>query len=274
MKVMFNLLIVLGCGYGIVILLIFFLQSHLIYFPHIGREIIATPGQIGLNYENVEINTEDGETLHGWFVQAPDAVGTVLFLHGNAGNVSHRLEYLSMFHALRLNILIFDYRGYGQSSGTPSEVGTYVDADAAWLYLTDMRGIEPGKVVLFGESLGGAIAARLAAYYSPAILVLASTFTSVPELAETIYPFLPVRWIARFDYNTLEYLKSVTCPVFVTHSPDDEIVPFSHGQRLFHVAAEPKQFLTLSDGHNEGFIAMRDEWIDVLKTFIHNHLKP
>ncbi|SEQ76804.1 hypothetical protein SAMN05421690_100187 [Nitrosomonas sp. Nm51] len=274
MKTMFSLLIVLGCGYGVIVLLIFFTQSRLIYFPHVGREIVATPSQIGLNYETVAINTGDGETLDGWFVPVPDALGTVLFLHGNAGNISHRLEYLSMFHALGLNTMIFDYRGYGQSTGVPTEDGTYADADAAWLYLTGTRSIESDRIVLYGESLGGAVAARLAAHNNPAILVLASTFTSVPELAETIYPFLPVRWISRFDYNTLEYLKSVSCPVFVAHSPDDEIVPFLHGQRLFSAAAEPKQFLTLSDGHNDGFIAMRDEWIEILSAFISNHLKP
>ncbi|SES74618.1 hypothetical protein SAMN05216326_10321 [Nitrosomonas marina] len=273
MKALLNLLMLLGCGYGVIVLLIFFMQSHLVYFPHIGREMIATPGQIGLSYETVEIITDDGETLHGWFVPAPDATGTVLFLHGNAGNISHRLDYLTMFRAFGLNTLIFDYRGYGKSSGTPSESGTYADADAAWQYLTGIKGVRPDRVVLYGESLGGAIAARLAADNNPAILVLASTFTSVPDLAETIYPFLPVRLIARFEYNTLAYLKSVSCPVFVAHSPDDDIVPFSHGQRLYQAAAEPKHFLALSDGHNDGFIAMRQEWIDVLGTFINTNLK-
>ena len=273
MKILLNVLIVLVSVYLAIVLLVFSLQPYLIYFPQTGRDIATTPEQIGLMYESIEFKTRDEKILHGWFVPAPDAEGAVLFFHGNAGNISHRLDYLPMFRALKLNTFIFDYRGYGQSSGTPSEAGTYDDAIAAWEYLTEIKGIEPQQIVLYGESLGGAVAAWLAAQKKPAMLVLASVFTSVPDLAETIYPFLPVRRIARFEYNTLKYLDSVNCPVFVAHSPHDEIVPFSHGQRLFHTAAEPKQFLILANGHNDGFIFMRREWINSLASFIATHLK-
>ncbi|WP_292988301.1 alpha/beta hydrolase [Nitrosomonas sp.] len=273
MKMLFSLIVTLAGAYLALVLLVFFLQSYLIYFPQTGRDIASTPEQIGLAYESVEIKTGDKETLHGWFVPAPDAVGTVLLFHGNAGNISHRLDYLPMFRALRLNTLMFDYRGYGRSSGTPTEKGTYEDAIAAWQFLTESKGIASQEIVLYGESLGGAVAAWLAVQQNPAMLVLASVFTSVPDLAETIYPFLPVRTIARFDYNTLKYLESINCPVLVAHSPHDEIVPFSHGRHLFHAAAEPKQFLTLAGGHNNGFIFMREEWINALGSFITAHLK-
>lgn len=272
MKMLFNLVITIVGVYLVFVLLVFFLQPHLIYFPQTGRDIVATPDQVGLSYESVEINTNDAETLHGWFVPVPDAVGTVLFFHGNAGNISHRLDFLPMFQKLKLNTFIFDYRGYGQSSGVPSETGTYNDAMAAWEYLTEERRVSPSEIVLYGESLGGAVAAWLAAQTKPAMLVLASVFTSVPELAANIYPYLPVRTIARFEYNTLEYLNAVDCPVFVAHSPQDEIVPFAHGERLFQAAAEPKQFLMLSNGHNDGFIFMREEWINSLDSFVTNHL--
>ena len=220
----------------------------------------------------MNIATGDGETLHGWWVPVADAKGTVLFFHGNAGNISHRIDYLTMFKQLGYNTLLFDYRGYGQSSGTPSESGTYLDAQAAWRYLIEIQGIGPERIVLFGESLGGAVAAWLAAREKPGLLALVSTLTSVPDLAAEIYPFLPVRWISRFDYNTLEFLQSITCPIFIAHSPQDEIIPYRHGQRLFQAAPEPKQFLPLQGTHNTGFIFMQPVWKRALGAFMDRHL--
>lgn len=269
---LFHLTIMAAIAYLASVLMIFFSQSSLIYYPETGRNLISTPDYVGLVYESVEITTTDGEILHGWFVPAPAANGTVLFFHGNAGNISHRMEYLLMFHRLGYNTFIFDYRGYGQSTGSPSESGTYLDAQAAWRYLTDAKSIPPARIVLFGESLGGAVAAWLAMSEKPGILVLASVFTSVPDMAAKIYPFLPVRFLSRFDYNTIEYLQSVTCPVFVAHSPQDEIVPFAHGQALYQAAPGPKQFLELQGGHNSGFIFMQEDWIKALGEFIGTNL--
>lgn len=269
---LFNLLITALVAYLGIVLFVYLAQSHLIYFPEPGREIVNTPDQIGLAYESVEIATANDETLHAWYVPAPEAKATILFFHGNAGNISHRMDYLPMFHRLGYNTLIFDYQGYGQSSGSPSELGTYQDASATWQYLTEVKNIAPAEIILFGESLGGAIAAWLAAKENPGMLVLASVFTSVPDMAEKIYPFLPVRLIARFDYNTLESLQSISSPVFVTHSPQDEIVPFEHGQHLFQAAAEPKQFLTLQGGHNNSFIFMRESWVKALGAFVDENL--
>ena len=253
-------------AYLSVVLLVYFGQSRLIYFPQ--QQISYTPDEIGLDYTPVKIATSDAETLHGWWVPAPDAKGTVLFFHGNAGNISHRINYLKMFERLGYNTLLFDYRGYGQSSGAPSESGTYLDAQAAWRYLTETKGIAPAQIVLYGESLGGAVAAWLAAQEKPGLLVLASAFTSVPDMAAEIYPFLPVRWITRFQYNTLESLQSVTCPVFIAHSAEDEIVPFEQSQQLFKAAPEPKQFLFLAGGHNTGFIFKQPDWIKSLGEFM------
>jgi fermentation-respiration switch protein FrsA (DUF1100 family) len=165
-------------------------------------------------------------------------------------------------------MLIFDYRGYGNSSGTPTEQGTYRDADAAWRYLTEQRQISPCQIVLYGESLGGAIAAWVAIYQKPAALVIASGFTSVPDLARHFYPFLPVGWLTRIRYDTREYLRSVSAPVLITHSPEDDIIPFEHGRALFAAANPPKQFLELAGGHNYGFIFMRESWIKVLDGFL------
>lgn len=270
MHMLLNSFIALIAIYLAFVLLVYFNQSHLVYFPE--KQIGNTPEAIGLDYTAVNIATGDGETLHGWWAPMADAKGTVLFFHGNAGNISHRINYLAMFKQLGYNTLLFDYRGYGQSSGTPSESGTYLDAQAAWRYLIEIQGIVPERIVLFGESLGGAVAAWLAAREKPGLLALVSTFTSVPDLAAEIYPFLPVRWISRFDYNTLEFLQSITCPVFIAHSPQDEIIPYRHGQRLFQAAPEPKQFLPLQGTHNTGFIFMQPVWKRALGAFMDRHL--
>ncbi|SEL44410.1 alpha/beta hydrolase [Nitrosovibrio tenuis] len=273
LRMLFNFAVMAVIAYVLLAGVLFFFQSRLIYYPDYGRHIAITPVDAGLAYEPVEISTVDGETLHGWFVPAPAATGTVLFFHGNAGNISHRMEYVSMFHRLHYNTFIFDYRGYGDSTGAPSEPGTYRDAQAAWEYLTKKRNTQPDRIVLFGESLGGAVAAWLAVRERPALLVLASVFTSIPDMGAKLYPFLPVRLLSRFEYNTLESLRSVTSPVFVAHSPSDEIVPFTQGQALYEAAPHPKQFLELQGGHNNGFIFMRKEWADALDEFIRMNLR-
>lgn len=257
--------------YGCVVGLAFLFQSHLVYYPQIGREVAVTPTAYGLAYEDVEIETEDGERIAGWWVPAEASRGTVLLFHGNAGNISHRVDYLRMFSALGYSTLIVDYRGYGRSTGTPSEEGTYRDAIAAWRHLAEARGVAPYDIVLFGESLGGAVASWLAARHTPRALVLASAFTSVPDLGAQVYWFLPVRLISRFRYDTLANLAGIRAPVLIAHSRQDDIVPFAHGERLYRAAGEPKAFLELAGGHNEGFIFMRAEWARALGAFLERH---
>jgi len=253
-------------------LVLYFFQSHLVFYPEAGREIIAAPSHVGLPYKDVRLTTDDGLSLHGWFIPAAEARGTVLFLHGNAGNISHRIDTLQMFHRLGYSTLIFDYRGYGNSGGTPSEQGTYRDAEAAWRYLTEQRRIPSCRIVLFGESLGGAVASWLAARQKPAALVIASGFTSVPDLAQHFYPYLPVRWLAHLRYDTRKNLRAVAVPVLIAHSPEDEIIPFEHGQALYAAANSPKRFLELGGGHNDGFIFMRESWVRELKDFLGVHV--
>ncbi|OGS88724.1 MAG: lysophospholipase [Gallionellales bacterium GWA2_59_43] len=253
-------------------LVLYFFQSHLVFYPEAGREIVAAPSHVGLPYKDVRLTTDDGLSLHGWFIPAAEARGTVLFLHGNAGNISHRIDTLQMFHRLGYSTLIFDYRGYGNSGGTPSEQGTYRDAEAAWRYLTEQRRIPSCRIVLFGESLGGAVASWLAARQKPAALVIASGFTSVPDLAQHFYPYLPVRWLAHLRYDTRKNLRAVAVPVLIAHSPEDEIIPFEHGQALYAAANSPKRFLELGGGHNDGFIFMRESWVKELKDFLGGHV--
>lgn len=260
--------LIVAAGYGAFVAAAYFAQEKLVYFPAVGREQVATPAQMGLPHEELTLRTKDGVRLHAWYVSVPQPRGVVLFLHGNAGNISHRLDSLAMFARLGYATLIVDYRGYGRSEGRPSEEGTYLDALAAWRHLTAERGIAPGDVVLFGESLGAAVAAWLAAQVQPRALVILSGFVSVPELGQEVYPFLPVKWLARFRYATADFLKDVSCPVLVAHSRDDEVVPFRHGERLYAVAPGPKSFLELQGGHNEAFFFVRPEWERSLAEFL------
>lgn len=251
---------------------LFIFQSHYVYYPE--HTISADPSNIGLEFESVSFETEDRVKLSGWFIPSKAASGVILFCHGNAGNISHRLESIQIFHRLGLDVFIFDYRGYGLSEGKPSEIGTYRDAEAVWQYLVEERQVSPNRIVFFGRSLGGAVAAWLAHRHTPGALILESTFTSIPDIGARLYPYLPVRLLSRFKYNTVEYLDEVDCPVLIIHSREDEIMPFSHGQRLFERAMEPKEFLEISGSHNEGFITSGKRYEDGLNAYISEHLHP
>lgn len=212
-------------------------------------------------------------SIHGWFVSSSAAPRRVLlFCHGNAGNISHRLDSLKIFHDLGLSVLLFDYRGFGRSQGKPSEVGTYLDADAVWEHLVTARGFAPGEIIVFGRSLGGAVASHVAAGRDAAALILESTFTSLPDLGAKFFPYLPVRLLARHRYDNMEHLQRVRCPVLVVHSPQDELIPFTHGRALYAAAPEPKTFLEITGGHNHGFLVSGDVYIEGLRRFFQNHL--
>lgn len=258
----------LAAAYAVVVLFVWLTQERMIYFPQVGGSVVATPAALKLAYEDVRITTADGETLAAWWVPVKDPRGTVLLLHGNAGDISSRIDYLPAFHAMGHSVLLVDYRGYGASSGRPSEAGTYADAAAAWRWLTAERGVRATDIVLVGESLGGAIAAELAARVQPRAVLLIATFTSAVALGSEIYPWLPVRWISRFRYDTLEYLGRFRGPLLVAHSRDDEIVPFAHGERIYAAATGPRTLLEMRGGHNEAFIFARPEWTRAVGHFL------
>jgi len=251
---------------------LFIFQWHYVYYPE--RILSADPGRVGLYFESVSFKAADGVKLSGWFIPVQSARGVLLFCHGNAGNISHRLESIQIFHQLGLDIFIFDYRGYGQSEGKPTEQGTYQDAEAAWQYLIEARQVTPTEIIVFGRSLGGAVASWLAQSHTPGALILESTFTSLPDIASTVYPYLPVRLLLRLEYNTAEYLGRVNCPVLIVHSRDDEIMPFSHGWQLFEMAKEPKKFLEIAGTHNEGFITSGKRYEEGLDPFISEYIGP
>jgi fermentation-respiration switch protein FrsA (DUF1100 family) len=236
-------------------LLVVFRQSKYLYFPD--RIIDLTPDAVDLAFEDIVLVTQDGERITGWFVPAyPETphkpVRTVLFCHGNAGDIGDRVSSVKTFHDLGLNVLLFDYRGYGHSTGRPTEEGTYLDAQAAWNYLKAERGFAPHTIIIFGRSLGGAVAVWLAEQVHPGMLFMESTFASAGDMAATMFPLLPARWLCRYDYNAVRCVRNVRCPVFIAHSPNDETIPFRHAQRIFKAAREPKALVELQGGHNEG----------------------
>ena len=265
-------ILIIVIGVGVVFIALFYIfQSRYIYYPE--RTLSADPSTIGLQFESVYFESADGVKLSGWFIPSHSARGVILFCHGNAGNISHRLESIQIFHQLGLDIFIFDYRGYGQSQGKPTEPGTYEDAQAAWRHLIEERQLAPSDIIVFGRSLGGAVASWLAQSHTPRALILESTFTSLRDIAATLYPYLPVRLLLRFEYNTAEYLSRVDCPVLIVHSRGDEIMPLSHGWRLFEIAREPKKFLEIAGTHNEGFITSGKHYEEGLNTFISEYIE-
>ncbi len=261
-------IIVFGLLCYILFLLFLFLgQDTMVYVPG-DRTLRTKPSDMGLMYEEVHLTTSDNVSIHGWLMTVDKPKGVVIFCHGNAGNISHRIDNLSLFAELGYSVLIFDYRGYGQSSGKPTETGTYLDGEAVYDYLVDIKKISPEKIVVFGRSLGAAIATYIASQRKCGSLIIESAFTSVPDIGQQLYPFLPVRLLSRYSYDSKERLKTIHCPVLVAHSPADEIIPFSHGELLFEVANQPKSFLTMKGGHNDGYYTTGRHYFDKLEKFL------
>lgn len=235
----------------------------------VDKEIIQTPTDVGLEFENVFILTSDGNKIHGWYIQAAHPTRkTILFCHGNAGNISGRLETIALFHNLGVNIMVFDYQGYGRSTGEPSEHHTYEDALAMWNYLTHELKIPPDKLVVMGRSLGGGVAAWLASQKEVAGLILEATFTSFKDVAKQTYPFLPVSMLLQFQYPVEKFVQYLNAPVLIAHSSDDELIPFEMGQRLFSKSPEPKSFLELKGPHSGAFLETGQPYIQAIKQFI------
>ena len=214
------------------------LLNRLLFFP--ARRILQTPAR----FEDLTIPTADGENLHGWWVRVDEPRGSVLLFHGNAGNIGDRVPHIELLAGAGFNVLAFDYRGYGRSTGRPSEAGTYLDARAALDALPDR------PVIYFGESLGGAIALELALEHPPAGLILQSTFTSIRHMARLHYPFIP-RALVPDAYPSLDRIRDLRSPLLVLHGSRDEIVPLMDGEALYKAAPDPKRMHTFDAGHND-----------------------
>ncbi len=252
--------------YILVCVIIYIAQPRMIYFP--SPTLALTPRDASLPYEDVSLTCEDGSRIDAWYIPADSARATLIFCHGNGGNISHRLESIDQFHRLGLSVFIFDYHGYGRSEGKPGEKETYQDAEAAWNYLTETRGISPDSIIIFGRSLGGAVAVWLASQHQPKALVVESSFTSIADVAAHYYPFLPVKLLARVEYNSEERIGQIHVPVLIIHSPDDDIIPYKLGRKLFETANEPKQFLQIHGGHNAGYLDSDDVYLKGWREFL------
>jgi hypothetical protein len=253
-----RMLLLLAAGYGALCLLAWAFQARLVFFP--GPAPSLRPSDLGLQAREHTLTTADGERLNAWFFPREAARGAVLVCHGNAGSIEHRLDHARAFLEMGWAVLLFDYRGYGASTGTPSEAGTYADAEAAYDLLLRDEGFVPDRIVLYGESLGVAVALELALRRACAGLIAESGFTSLPDMAAEVYPFLPARWLARIRYDNRAKIARLTAPLLLLHSPEDEIVPVAHAHALFAAAHEPKRLLLTSGGHNSGGFLQRSEW--------------
>ena len=246
-----------------------------VYIP--SPQMEASGADLGRPFEDVYFETRDSVRLNGWFFPAdqnsPRSHLVILLLHGNAGNICHRLDYCRTWLELGVNVFVFDYRGYGLSRGRPHEEGTYLDAQAAheWLRL---RGFSPANIIALGKSLGGGIASELALRETLGGLILQNTFTSIADLGAELFPWLPVRWVNRIKYNTRSKLPQIRVPVLVAHSREDEMIGFHHSEKNFAAANEPKMFLEIRGSHAGTLEAGGAQYLAGLEKFFVRFFSP
>ena len=243
-----------------------FVEQKGLYHPT--KEIPETPAELGIAYEEINFKTSDGEALNGWYVPAKDAKVTILYCHGNAGNIHHRLHKVKFFHEMGANFFIFDYRGFGKSSGKPSEKGLYEDVAAAYDYLTSRNDVDKSKIVVYGKSLGGPIAVEVCLRRKASALILEGSFASVTMRAQQLYPFLPMKLLITQRYDAVAKVKNIHIPKLILHGKNDEVISFKHGQTLFEAAAGPKQFLPFEGGHNDDIYVTSSAYKEELKKFL------
>ena len=251
-----RLLVVAALCYLVVLVILRLSESRLLYAPGGSRALMDPPPELGLRVRRVELAASDGVRLVGWVMPAGGGEGYwLLICHGNAGNISEagRPQHYAGLRALGLSLFAFDYRGYGESEGAPTEQGLYRDAEAAYRYLRDTLGVPAERIVVFGHSLGSAVAVELVGRVPAAGLILDGALASVVERAQELFPYAPVRWIAASRYPSIERVGRLTLPKLFLHARADEVVPFAHGRRLFEAAAPPKRFVPLQGGHGDAF---------------------
>jgi hypothetical protein len=242
-----------------------YLEYKSVFYP--ARDLQADPGEIGLAYEDVLIRTQDHVFLHGWLVKNPSAKSTLVFFHGNAGNIGGRLGKIGLFHRIGVNILIIDYRGYGKSKGYPTEKGIYRDALAAYDYLRRRDDLKGQKIIGYGASLGGAVAVDLAGQRPLDCLIVDSTFSSAVDMAKHIYPFVP-SFLIRIRFDSIAKIKGISAPKLFIHSRDDTTVPIALGRKLYEAASGPKEFLEIRGDHNDGYLYDEEKFAGGITKFL------
>lgn len=260
-KVSIKVLIVIG----LLVLFLRYIEARTLFYPT--KEVASFPDRAGLEFQDVFFTTTDNLKLNGWFIPGEDAEYTILFCHGNAGNITHRIEKLRFFNELGCNVFIFDYRGYGKSPGKPSEAGLYKDTKAAYDYLLS-QGISADQIIGYGESIGGAAIVELALKEKMKAMILDSTITNVKDMVKCTYPFIPY-WLFSSRFDSESKIRSIVIPKLIVHSLNDEIVSFRLGRKLYAAASEPKDFLQIYGGHNSNFY----ESEELLKTTVSNFIE-
>jgi uncharacterized protein len=235
---------------------LYFSQHKMVFFP--GKDLILTPNQIGLEYEDLYLESGDKEKINAWFLPSKDSVEiadrkVVLFCHGNAGNISHRMETVEYILGLNTSIMLFDYRGFGKSEGAPGEEEVYQDALVCYNWLIDKKNFSPDQIIIFGRSLGGAVAVDLASKVPSGGVIVESSFTSAKAMAKEMFPIFPINLILKYKLNSIDKISNVKCPVLVTHSSEDDLIPYKMGVELFNAAGKPRKFIILSGSHNERY---------------------
>ncbi len=240
-------------------------------FPEGYWETSQFPGQL----EDCSFSAADGVRLHGWFAHAHHprsaSVPTLIFFHGNAGNITHRLTNIAYLIRLGMNVFIFDYRGYGKSEGSPNEQGVYADAVAAYEYVLSRNDVDKKRIVLFGRSLGGAVAVELATRKPCEKLILESTFTSIKDMATIMFGGLPLHYLVHTKFDSIAKIPTIRVPMLAIHGDQDSVVPFKLGHRLFEAANQPKVFYTLEGAdHNDTYERGGQDYFDRIAQFIHD----
>jgi fermentation-respiration switch protein FrsA (DUF1100 family) len=245
------------------------IENFFVFFPESAFE--RTPNDLNLHYKEAYFHTEDGKRLHGWFFPLQKEFPVILFCHGNAGNISHRLDNIRLLLDQRLQVFTFDYRGYGKSSGRPSEKGIYVDGLAAYDYLINKEHIPSTNIIPFGRSLGAAVALEISVKRSVKSVILESAFTSTKDMARSIALFYPLSFLLPSHYNNLKKIACVTIPKLIIHGKEDEIVSFSMGEKLFETAKAPKYFFQVEGaGHNDTFIVGGRRYCETIAGFAYH----
>jgi len=242
-------------------------QWSLIFRPR--KENFGTPAVLHLGYEDIYLPAEDEIKMHGWWIPGAAAESkTVLYFHGTTGNISYELRTINYLHSLGVNLLAVDYPGYGQSEGKPDQKGCYLAAELALRYLQKEKRVVTGDIFLYGRSLGSAVATYLAAKQKFGGLVFHSGFTSVPDMAALMYPYLPVKLFCHTRLNALKLISHCRCPVLILHSPTDEFIPFGHAQKVYAEALPPKKMIAISGSHFssewQSDKLVREQWVDLL----------
>jgi len=248
---------------------VLFLAQRKLIFP-VSRTVTRVPSDMPykLAYEDLTLPVAGGGTMNAWYVPADGASHTVLFCRGNGGTLSDWLDVMLLFHRLQLNILVFDYSGYGRSSGSPNEKSLYANGRAAWQYLVDTRRTPAGQIIIIGHSIGGGVATELAREFHPAALVLQSTFTSMGQVCQDHVPWFPAKWLVLDRFNSAAKIQAITCPKLIIHSPEDSLINIRHGKKLYELAGEPKTFVEFKGDHNDGMWASGSIYTDAISALV------